>query len=108
MPFLSAEEFRQPGQTLIAETSYDNSFNTAETLNIYICKPAPQLIEAEIKSSYADVNINSLRAYLNSFDQSALTSLVNSNDGLVKINLDGVDIELKRGQHFFLNAKDRS
>lgn len=108
MPFLSAEEFKQPGQTLIAETTYENSFNTAEVLTLYICKPAPQLIESEIKASYADANINSLRAYLNSFDQAALTSLVNSNDGLVKINLDGADIELKRGQHFFLNARDRS
>jgi len=69
MPFLNAEEFRQPNQTVIAETTYENSFNNAEVLTLYICKPAPQVVESEIKAQYPDVNMDGLRAFLNSFDQ---------------------------------------
>jgi hypothetical protein len=37
----------------------------------------------------------------------ALANLVNSNGGVLKINIDNKDVELKHKVHFFMNARDR-
>jgi len=95
MPFLAAKGFKGPNHILIAETTYENSQNTSEVVTLYICKPAVQVMDAEILKSYPGVNIESLGAYLNSFDAKALQSQVASGNGVLKLNLDDTVLELK-------------
>lgn len=107
MPFLNVSS-RQAGQTVIGETAYENSQNTAEVVTLYVCKAAVHLIDSEITKSYATVNLAGLRSYVDSFSKEGFANHVQSNGGSVKISLDNVDIELKHKQHFFFSGRDRA
>ena len=52
-------------------------------------------MEDEILKAYAGVNMDSLRAYLNSYDTAALKKQVASGNGVLKLDLDGTKLELK-------------
>ena len=58
-----------------------------------------------MSKTYPDVNMSSLRSYLNSFNQAALATEIAS--GSLKLKLDGKDLELKHKSHLYLSAKDR-
>jgi len=108
MPFLAAAEFKQPGGVALGETSYENPQDASDVLTLYITKQAPQLVDSAVQAAFPSVNIQSLRAYLHSFGQGHLESLVQANGGVLKINLDNTDIELKHKTHFFLSARERA
>jgi len=74
-PFVSAD-MKQKGAVLIGETSYENADNESESITLYICKPAPQLDEAQIKADFPGVDVGTLRAYLSSFPPKALKDAV--------------------------------
>ena len=61
--------------------------------------------EAEVKKAYPEVNMGSLRSYLNSFSQAALAKELAS--GSLKLKLDGKDLDLKHKTHIYLSAKER-
>jgi len=55
----------------------------------------------------SELNIQNLRDLLNSFDSVELKSQIDGNNGVMKVNLDNIDIELLHKHHFFMNAKER-
>jgi len=108
MPFLAASEFKQSGSVALGETTYENPQDASDILTICITKQAPQLVDSAVQAAFPSVNIQSLKAYLNSFGQAHLENLVQANGGVLKINLDNTDIELKHKTHFFLSARERA
>lgn len=102
MPFLPTE-FKQPGAVVIGQIDYETE--EKETITLFICKPSVQLVEAEVSKTYPDLNIVSLRSYLNSFSSDALAKEIGS--GSLSVKMDGKDVELKHKVHLYLNAKDR-
>lgn len=106
MPFMNVSS-RQAGQTIIGETTYENSQNAAEVITLYVCKPAIHLVDSEIVKSHSSVNLAGLRSYVDGFSQEGLATHIQSNGGSIKISLDNNDIELKHKQHFFFNGRER-
>ena len=107
MPFADVST-RQAGQTVIGETTYESSQNTAETVTLYVCAATVHLIDSEITKSYATLNLAGLRSYIDSFSKEGFAHHVQSNGGSVKISLDNIDVELKHKQHFFFDGRDRA
>jgi hypothetical protein len=99
MPFLP-QNFKQPGAVVIGQIEYENE--EKESLTLFICKPAVQLEELAILGAYPEVNLGSLRSYLNSLSSDALSKQLAS--GSLKVKLDGKDLELKHKTHLFVNA----
>ena len=48
-----------------------------------------------------------LKAYVGSFSAPNLKKAVTENDGRLSLKLDGNEVTLVRGTHFWLNKKDR-
>lgn len=103
MPFLP-QTFKQPGAVVIGQVEFELEEKN-ETITLFICKPCVQLDEAAVSKAHPEVNLTSLRSYLNSFSHSALAKEMNG--GSLKLRLDGKDVELKHKTHLYLNAKDR-
>lgn len=103
MPFLP-DTFKQTGAVVIGKIDYELE-EKKESITLFICKPCVQLNEAEVKKSHPEVNLVSLRSYLNSFNHAALTKELSA--GSLKLKLDGKDLELKHKTHLYLSAKDR-
>ena len=51
--------------------------------------------------------MNSLKSYVLQHQSQDLEKKVTENNGVLKVRLDGQEVELVRGTHFFLNKKDR-
>lgn len=108
MPFLSSDHM-QKGQVVIGETSYEQD---NEELPIFICKQTVHVHDDEVRKSFPangnELNLESLRALLGSYDITALRSLVEANNGVFRVTLDNQELELKHKQHFFLGARERT
>lgn len=49
-----------------------------------------------------------LKSCVKQINPAELSRRVAENNGALEIRLDGVDVVLRRGEHFFLNNKDRN
>lgn len=98
MPFLQLS-LMQPNQPVIGTTSFENE---GETISITICKQSVHLGQ-----SVDGVNPESLLTLLNNLDQAELKSQIAAAEGVFKANVDGNEVELKHGTHFYLNGRER-
>ena len=48
-----------------------------------------------------------LKSYVRSMDAGELAKRVKANGGTLNVRLDGHDVALVRGTHFYLNQKDK-
>jgi len=51
--------------------------------------------------------VNSLKSFVLQHKQQDLERKVTENNGVLKVRLDGQEVELVRGTHFYFNKKDR-
>lgn len=94
----------------VGETEFlDEEENEHVKLYIYMAKAEfnDEALQAEygaISPSFVDV----LKSYVNSMNVADLKKTVNENDGKISVKLDGTDVTLVRGTHFFFNNKDKN
>ena len=51
--------------------------------------------------------MSDLKIYVSQFDGQNLKKLVETSKGVLRVNIDGNNVELKHGKHFHLNLKDK-
>jgi hypothetical protein len=98
MPFFKVN-LMQPNQPVIGTTSFEND---GETVEITICRASVHLGQA-----IDGVNSESLLQLLNSLDQAELKSKLEAANGVFKGTVDGNEVELTHGTHFYLNGRLR-
>jgi hypothetical protein len=62
---------------------------------------------AKISAEFPGVKVDTLRAYLSSFDPAALAQDISKNGGNLTINIDGKDVVLVHKTHMWFSVKDR-
>lgn len=73
----------------------------------------PVFIDERLEADFGQHNtaersfVSVLKAFLKQYNPAELQKRVTENDGAFQIKLDGVDVTLRRGTHFFLNKKDQ-
>lgn len=98
MPFFKVNVM-QPNQPVIGTTSFEND---GEVVDITICKSSVHLGQG-----VDGVSAESLLKLLNSLDQAELKSQLDAGNGVLKANVDGNEVELTHGTHFYLNGRLR-
>lgn len=98
----------QVQSTAIGETQYEDPDDSNNVIKLFICKPAVIMENDELQKSFGakGVNLDSLAQVVSNYSQETLKKMV-SNSAVVKVKLDGHDLELTHKKHFYLNAKDK-
>lgn len=113
MPVMPLSE-KSGNAPFIDETEFTSPENEAEQVKIYIYLASPVFINEALQSDFGQHSneqrdfVESLKSYMNQYDKAELQRQVTSNNGNLNLRLDGVNVTLVRGTHFFFNKKDQN
>jgi len=110
MPILMLPSEGIKGQVLVGETEFLNTENEEEQVSVWIYLAGPKFDEAKIKADYGangDNFLVSMKAFLGQMEKKTLKSMTEKDGGACKFVLDGQQVTLKRGVHFWFDARDK-
>jgi len=113
MPVMDASE-RNTEAPFVGETEFVDPDDESEQVKIYIHMAQPVFDEDRLQAEFGQHNndtrsfVKVLKSCVKQINPAELARRVNENNGALEIRLDGVDVVLRRGEHFFLNNKDRN
>lgn len=93
--------------TFVGETEFIDPENESEHVKIYIYMAKPEFNEQALQADFGSLNQSVLKAYVRQFSAQDLKRLTESNGGKLSFKLDGTDVTLSRGTHYFFSNKDR-
>lgn len=112
MPFVNAA-LRQAQHVQVAETEYTNPDNEADKMKIVICVPNTVFNNARLDERFAAHNtdkvnfVHDLKSFVLAHSLEALKRKVESNNtGALVFSLNGIQVELKRGEDFYLTPEE--
>lgn len=68
----------------------------------------PEFDDAKLQADFSSVNQSVLKGYVSQFSAQDLKRLTEAGQNKLSFKLDGTDVTLVRGTHFFYNNKDRN
>jgi hypothetical protein len=92
----------------IGETEFVDTENEANSVALYIYLAGPKFNQEKLVSdfsSHGPTFVESLKSFVTQHDRHSLARLTKEGSGLTFV-LDGVKVELKHKEHFFLDARD--
>jgi len=113
MPVMDAS-VRNTEAPFVGETEFVDPDDESEQVKIYIHMAQPVFDEDRLETEFGQHNndtrsfVKVLKSCVKQINPAELARRVNENNGALEIRLDGVDVVLRRGEHFFLNNKDRN
>lgn len=113
MPVMPLSE-KKGNAPFIDETEYIDADNEAEHVKLYIYLAQPEFVDAALQADFGQFNseqsdfVAVLKSYVHQYDRNLLQRQVTANNGTLNLRLDGHDVALVRGTHFFFNKKDRN
>lgn len=106
MPLLELSE-KAGNPTFVGETEFIDPENESEQVKIYIYMAKPEFDDQALQADFSSVNQSVLKDYVRQFSAQDLKRLTEANGGKISFKLDGTDVTLARGTHFFYSNKDR-
>mmetsp|Transcript_30324 Transcript_30324/g.40291 ORF Transcript_30324/g.40291 Transcript_30324/m.40291 type:complete len:213 (-) Transcript_30324:54-692(-) len=113
MPVMEAS-LRDMSAPFVGETEFIDPDNEAEHVKLYIHMAQPVFNDDRLQAEFNSHNteqrdfVSLLKSYVKQFNPADLSKRVKESNDTLTLRLDGVDVTLKRGDHFFLNNKDRN
>jgi len=83
-----------------------------EQVKLFIYLATPKFNQSKLEADFGSKNsdevnfVEDLKAYVLSFSRQNLKDRVSKNNGKVSFRLNGQDVELNHGTHFFYDVKD--
>lgn len=113
MPIVPASQ-RNKSAPFVGETEFIDPDNESEHVKIYIHMAQVEFLDDKLETDFGSHNneqrsfVEVLKSLVLQYDSEELQRRVNANNGELSVKLDGTEVTLKRGTHFFFNKKDRS
>lgn len=114
MPVLPLSQKKSKDAPFVGETEFVAPDNEAEQVKIYIFMAQAEFNDEALQADYGSLNtdqtdfISVLKTQVLQYDSAALRRRTEENGGSLTLRLDGNNVELVRGRHFFYNVKDRN
>lgn len=99
-----------PAQVFIDETEWENPDKTNERVKIRIYLAGAKFDDVKLRADFKDKDdkfLSSLKQFVTQIDRKVLEEQCAKSNGVFKFSLDGTQVSLKRGQHFWLDARDK-
>ena len=110
MPVLEYPQGGLTAQVFIDQTEFENPDKTNEKVKIRLYLAGAKFDDAKLRADYKDKDdkfFESLKQFVSQIDRKVLETQCSGSNGVFKFTLDGTDVALKRGQHFWLDARDK-